>query len=148
MENYINQLIEDLRDAHARKPSPRKLKLPEDMKCLENIIDLEMSLNEQENTMESILGIPQIDFPPVEKLTEKQIILLVQEILALWRAFHYEADLPKNLPARYAYPVLVGCWKETYPLFRGNNGAWHIEFCHYEPATCPFPEAYCHCKEF
>jgi len=122
MEKYINQLIEDLREAHPRKPSPRKIELPEEMKGLEDIVDLEMSMEEQQHTMEGIFGVPQILFPPVEKLTDKQTERLVQEILDLWHIFHYEADLPKNLPARYAYPVLVKCWKKTYPLFRGSNG--------------------------
>lgn len=148
MHHYITQLIEYLQEAHSRKPSPRQLYLPEDMKGLEDIIDMEMSLKEDEHTMESIFGVPQIYFPPMEKLTDEQMESLVKGILALWRVFHYEADLPRNLPARYAYPLLVACWKKSYPLVRTGNGTWHIEFCDYEPERCPFPQEYCRCKEW
>lgn len=147
MHHYITQLIEDLREATNRKPAPRQLFLTEDMQGLEDITDLEISLEEDEHTMESIFGIPQIYFPPADKLTDEQMKLLVKEILDLWRAFHYEAVLPQNLPARYAYPILVACWKKGYPLLRGSTGTWYIEFCDYEPDNCPFPEEFCQCKK-
>lgn len=148
MQTYITQLIEHLQEAKVRKPAPRYLELPEEMQGLEDLIDLEISMEEDGPTMEALFGIPKYYFPPIERLTNDQMEQLVAAILDLWWEFHYEADLPKNIPARYAYPVLVACWKKAYPLVRASNGTWHIEFCNYEPNECPFPEEYCHCKRY
>jgi len=148
MEKYLKLLIETLREAYNQKPSPRYLELPKEMESLRDVIDMEMSMQEDEHTLESIFGVSQLYFPPVEKLTDRQVKRLVKEILALWRIYHYEADLPPGIPARYAYPVLLSCWKITYPVLKGSGGVWHIELCHYDPKECPFPQEFCQCKNY
>ena len=148
MHNYLQQLLELLSGAKTRRPRPRELHLPDDMKGLEDVIDLKMSMEEAEKTMEYIFGVERYYFPPAEKLNDEQLTLLVSAILDLWHEFHYEADLPVGLPARIVYPLLVDCWNRTFPLLRGTNGTWHVEFCHYEPAECPFPSEFCRCKEW
>jgi len=52
------------------------------MNDLDEMIDLEMSI-QKEYILEDIFGIPQQDFPPVEKLTDKQMEQLVIAILDL-----------------------------------------------------------------
>ena len=133
MQKYIEQLAEMLEEAKQNRPSPRYLELPEEMECLRDVIDLEMSLEEDEKTMEAIFGVPQIYFPPENRLSDEQISQLIESITTLWRAFHYEADFRKGeFTEREQYAKLVKCWKETYPLFRGTNGIWHIEMYDYE----------------
>ena len=133
MQKYVTQLLEMLQEAHANRPAPRYLELPEEMECLRDIIDMDMSLEEEEQTMESIFGIPQIYFPPENRLSDEQIRQLIQGILDLWYVFHYEADFRQGeFTEREQYTKLVNCWKKTYPLFRGSNGTWHIEMYDYE----------------
>ena len=133
MQTYVNQLLEMLQEAHGNRPAPRYLELPEEMECLRDVIDLEMSMEEKEHTMESIFGVPQIYFPPENRLSDEQIKQLIQGILELWRVFHYEADFRKGeFTEREQYTKLVEQWKETHPLLRGTNGTWHIEMFDYE----------------
>jgi hypothetical protein len=133
MQRYVIQLLEMLQEAKSNRPAPRYLELPEEMECLRDVIDLDLSLSEDKYTMESILGIPQMYFPPENRLSDEQIRPLIEGILDLWHEFHYEAVFRKGeFSEREQYTKLVDCWKRTYPLFRGTNGAWYIEMYNYE----------------
>lgn len=133
MQNYIQQLLEILHEAQNNRPAPRYLELPEDMEPLRDIIELEKSLEEDEQTMENIFGVPQIYFPPENRLTDEQVQQLKNGILELWSVFHYEADFRKGeFNERQQYTKLVEKWKEEMPVFRGTNGTWHIEMFDYE----------------
>ena len=90
MQKYVNQLLEMLQEAHNNRPAPRYIELPEEMECLRDIIDMEMSMEEDEKTMENIFGVPQIYFPPESRLSDEQVRQLIQGILDLWRMFQYE----------------------------------------------------------
>ncbi|MDR2466130.1 MAG: hypothetical protein LBD35_01950, partial [Prevotellaceae bacterium] len=90
MQLYVTQLLEMLHEAKQNRPSPRYLELPEEMECLRDVIDLEMSLEEEEHTMESIFGIEQIYLPPENRLSDEQIRLLIDGITDLWHEFHYD----------------------------------------------------------
>jgi hypothetical protein len=97
------------------------------------VIDAEMSMEEDEQTMESIFGVPQYYFPPEDRLSDEQIKQLIKGILDLWHVFHYEADFRRGeFTEREQYTKLVEHWKKTHPLFRGTNGSWHIEMYDYE----------------
>lgn len=133
MQNYINQLLEILQETHNNLPSPRYMELPEEMEDLWDMIEFEKSLEEDEQTMENIFGVPQIYFPPENRLTDEQIQQLIDGILELWHVFHYEADFRKGeFNERQQYTKLVEQWKEHVPAFRGSNGTWHIEMFDYE----------------
>lgn len=133
MEKYIKQLIELLKTAQDNRPTPGYLELPEEMETLRDVIELEKSLKENEQTMESIFGIPQINFPPEKRLTDEQLKLLKDAIIDLWRAFNYEADFRKGeFDERQQYTKLVEKWKASVPVYRGTNGTWHIEMFDYE----------------
>jgi hypothetical protein len=133
MQAYVNQLLEMLQEAHSNRPAPRYLGLSEEMECLRDVIDLDMSLEEDEHTMESIFGLPQMYFPPENRLSDSQIKQITGGILDLWRVFHYEAETRKGeFTDREIYTKLVDCWKKHFPLFRGTNGTWHIELYDYE----------------
>lgn len=133
MNHYITQLLEILQEAQNNRPLPRYLELPEEMEDLRDIMEIEKSLEEDEQTMESIFGVPQIYFPPENRLTDEQVRQLISGILELWRAFHYEADFRKGeYDERQQYTKLVEKWKEHVPVFRGSNGTWYIEMFDYE----------------
>jgi hypothetical protein len=133
MQKYINQLLELLKEAESNRPSPSYIELPEEMENLRDIIELEKSLEVDEQTMENIFGVPQIYFPPENRLTDEQVQLLKNGILELWSAFHYEADYVEGqFNTRQEYTKLVEHWKEHVPVYRGSNGMWHIELYDYE----------------
>ncbi|MDR1895759.1 MAG: hypothetical protein LBR10_03100 [Prevotellaceae bacterium] len=117
MQKYVDQLIEMLREAHHNRPAPRYLELPEEMKGLEDVIDLEMSMEEDEQTMESLFGVPKNYFPPENRLSDGQIQQLITEILDLWHVFHYEADIRKGeFTHREIYTKLVDHLGEGHPV--------------------------------
>jgi len=133
MQRYVDQLLEMLQEAHSNRPAPRYIEIPEELEILRDVIDLEMSMEEDARTMESIFGVPQFYFPPENRLSDGQIRQLIQGILDLWRVFQYEADFRKGeFTEREKYTKLVDKWKSSYPLLRGTNGVWHIEMFDYE----------------
>lgn len=70
---------------------------------------------------------------------------MVDEILKLWDAYNFYAELPENLPDEIAYKVLVDHFDK--PVEWVSEGTLHIEFCDYDPERCPFPEEFCKCKD-
>lgn len=133
MQKYIQQLLELLKTAHDNRPTPSYLELPEEMEALRDVIELKKSLEADEQTMENIFGVPQINFPPENRLTDEQIRQLKDGIMELWQAFNYEADFRKGeFNERQQYTKLVEKWQETVPVYRGTNGTWHIEMFDYD----------------
>ena len=109
------------------------MELPEEMEALRDVIEFEKSMEEEQQSMEHIFGVPQINFPPENRLTDEQIRQLKDGIIDLWRAFNYEADFRKGeFDERQQYTKLVEKWKETVPVIRGTNGTWHFEMYDYE----------------
>ena len=132
MQKYVDQLVETLREACGNHPGPRYIEMEGQDECLRDIIDMEMSMEEEEKTLEHIFGVPKASFPPEDRLSDEQIRQLIQGILELWRAFHYEADFRKGeFTEREQYTKLVGEWVESHPFFRGAEGTWHIEMFDY-----------------
>ena len=133
MQKYVDQLLEMLQEAHNNRPAPRYIELPEELECLRDVIDMEMSMEEDEQTMENIFGVQQIYFPPENRLSDEQVRQLIQGILDLWRVFQYEADFRRGeFTEREQYTKLVEQWKKSHPLLKGTNGTWHIEMFDYE----------------
>ena len=142
MERYINQLIDDMREAKKR-PRPQKMELPPE---LEFVRGAEEYLHGELFEMGSLFGLKKMQFPLVEKLNQEQIKKLVIEFEQLWQAFNFYSDFPDGLSNEIKYKILVDYLehKTTY-VTEGNN---HFEFCTYNPESCPFPEEFCTCKDF
>jgi len=133
MNNYISQLLETLKEVHYNRPTSHYLELPEEMEDLRGVIEMEKSLKEDEQTMESIFGVPQMYFPPEDRLTDEQVRQLTDGIVELWRVFHFVPDFRKGeFNERQQYTKLIEQWKEHVPVFRGSNGTWHIEMFDYD----------------
>ena len=127
MQHNVTQLLEMLEEAKQNRPAPLYLELPED------ISDLEMSMAEEEQTMESIFGIEQIYLPPENLLSDEQIRLLIDGITDLWHEFHYNPVFFRGeFTEREQYTKLVNYWKETVPLVRYDDSTLHIEMYDYE----------------
>ena len=143
MEKYIQQLTEDIRACKQNIPPKPYIKVTEGMECMRYAIEWE---NAASKPMKEWLGIDTSMFPGEEKLSDSQIQSLVKEMTELWQAFNFYPDLPEGLPGRIAYKLMVDHLDE--PVAWVSEGETHIEFCHYDPAECPFPKEFCYCREF
>jgi len=143
MHNYLTHLIADLRQAAKDLPVKPYYDIPPEAEGIEYVVEWE---NAKAKPMQEWFGIDKKNFPPPEKLTGDELKMMVDEILKLWEAYNFYADLPEDLPAEIAYKVLVDFFEK--PVAWVSEGSSHIEFCEYEPENCPFPPEYCWCKNF
>jgi hypothetical protein len=143
MDKYIKYLIEDIRKASKYLPLPPYLDLPEDKQALRGVIEYETTT---EKPMQEWFKLSKENFPPVGILNNRQLEILVKEILKLWNAFNFEPVLPKNLPVDMTYQLLVDYFEK--PVIWVSEGTIMIEFCEHDPQNCPFPNGYCRCTEF
>lgn len=150
MQHYLNQLLADLRDRHDKQPPPLDYRLlhpqyadvPDEMKYA---VEWEQA---PEQTFEQLLGLSADVFPPAEQLTETQMLALLEGICDLWAAWRIFPDpVLKEVPVENAYRVVRVYWREQSIIYV-SEGNTHLEFCHYEPAECPWGSAYCSCKDF
>jgi len=147
MERYIEQLIEDLRDARRFAPKQKHHDKKTKEEVWDELIEIDRIIDEEpDRPLHNIFGIDPAIFPPTEKLTNVQSQLLASEILELWNAFHIEASYPENFPLNKLYPMLVEKFKKPFLYF--PMGLTGIEFCNYNPEECPFGDEFCRCKEW
>lgn len=145
MELYVSQLLEDINEAvlrQLREEAEQNEPSAIDEKFLQT---LEASLEDPDYTMGSKLGFERIQFPPSERLSPEQLKKLTIAIKDLWRAFHYQPDLPDTLPNEIAYRLLLEKFDECHPYL--PMGTWHVEFCDYDYEKCPLGLQYCTCKK-
>ncbi len=143
LDKYLSQLIEDLRVIAKNPPPPPVLDIPGDMEALRDVIEWEHA---EEKPMKEWFGIEKDIFPDEKRLNDAQVERLCHEIIALWNSFNFYPDLPDNLPHRITYKLLIDYLDQDVAWI--STGESHIEFCHYDPGECPFPEEYCRCKDF
>ena len=142
MQRYTEQLIEDIREAKKR-PRPPKMELPPELELMRGA---EEYLHGKLYKMGNLFGLQKEQFPPSEKLDEKQIEDIIRSLTELWEAFNFIPDFPEGLPDVYKYNLLVDYL--NYETTVVSNGFNHFEFCGYDPGSCPFPEEFCTCKDF
>ena len=142
MQKYVEQLIDDMQIAQKR-PRPLKMELPSE---LEFVRGAEEYLHGDLYEMGNLFGLEKIQFPLAYKLNPKQINLLVLEFEKLWYAFNFIPDFPDGLSDAIKYKLLVDYLDHsTSFLSEGHN---HIEFCTYDPESCPLPSEFCECKNY
>ena len=148
LQPYLDGLLADLRERHGQfPPEPNLRALAPDPTYPEEVEDTIAYLYGPEYAMSELFDLGAEAFPPAAELSQDQAAALAEAILDLWRSLNIEADLPQGLPLALAYPVLVRRWGgEPVPVVR--QGRVHVAFCDYEPADCPWPEAYCACRDF
>jgi hypothetical protein len=97
--------------------------------------------------MTEAFGISADSFPSMDKLTESQAKDVNEAILNLWSVNRIYANFPENfLSQLIIYRELRKKMQEdTIRLF--PDGDTHIEFCSYEPESCPWGMDFCICKD-
>ena len=143
MNNYINQLIEIIREATTHVKPPHEIwndADPDDEIDLEDMSHVEKYIYGDEIPVSEITGIDADMLPPPEKLSYKQQALLTIELEKLLNNKHFALDFPQSFPADRRYPFIRKFWSENHVEM--SFGTSHIEFCSYEKECCPFP-GYC-----
>ncbi len=178
MEKYIQQLLYDLEQImlqrwracpphyfQAGMPSPFLMpsegweeEAGEDVEAevseAESDLDFDLTIAEMERWLEcehegsmfSAFGLEPEQFPPLDRLSDEQVEGLTFALLRLWESFNFSASFPNKTPARILYPLLLERMLEGCMVL--DDGHIGIEFCEYDPATCPFEMTYCDCREF
>jgi hypothetical protein len=163
MQKYVNQLIQDVEDVirtrwHNHTPHFYKMGIP-DPYLIEpqnigykpdkinsfekQMIEVEMYKHGDEpNNMFYHFGFSFEQFPPASILNKSQTDALTHVILRMWAAFNYTAAFPSKTPSEILYPIL--CKQMEEPKMLLSQGVIGIEFCEYDPVTCPFG-TYCNC---
>lgn len=147
MDRYIEQLIEDIRNAAEQAPQQEF-----DDSELDDEEALEMELEESERIingpfekLSDIVGVSKELLPAPDRLGESQKKQLVPELEILLNAYNFIPDYPDNVPAEMLYKAFYNIWDDEF--VRVTSGQFHIEFCDYDEATCPFPGFCDFCNE-
>ncbi len=150
MQRYIEQLIEDLREATWKVRPPHELweesgADPDDELELEDMSYIEKIMYGEAEPISEITGIDIKQLPQADKLTQQEQSILATELEKLLQYFYFYLDFPENYPAHLRYPFILKIWAEEHvALSFGEN---HIEFCDMDEEFCPFP-GYCNtCNE-
>ena len=143
MEKYVNYLLADIMAASRNVPV---LSL-EDPDEETPFISLE---EEEKNARWELLGqwlnIDKEWFPPACRLSEGQISRIVNAMNRCLCAFGFIPHFPTGLPVNKQYDILVDYLNQKVPILIYNS--YQIDFCSYEPKTCPFGSQYCQCKVY
>ena len=146
MDQYLDQLIEDLGEIVQQVPPPGAIWSGVDMTNpneTEDIAHVEQSQNGESKPLSKIVGVEKIVLPPVERLTDAQADLLCTAMVSVLSVYHFIPDFPVGLPAKLKYKVLRDHWDQEQVAVTG--GAVHIALCDCVTSACPFPPEFCDC---
>lgn len=147
MQSYINHLLADIAEACREEPETLSYTSGEnDVEAIERYFEeVEHWLeNDPEHDFSYYCGLQKEQFPPPEKLTADQmeaVSLAFEKLLFTW---NIGVDMPDKLPVSQKYSLLISVLERKVAIV--ENGFETIEFCSYDPPSCPFNE-WCTCKE-
>jgi hypothetical protein len=138
MQRYVEQLIEELRAARSIHVELPLIDLDEEFLQIPAIRAAEEFLAGPVGTLASIFKIDRKLFPPDNRLTDEQVILITSEILSLLMAHRFAADFPENIEPRDAYNALLRRWNKPIPYV--SDGHCHLEFWNDKELAKYYPE--------
>ena len=147
MQSYINHLLADIAEACREERETHSYTSGEnDVEAIERYFEeVEHWLeNDPEHDFSYYCGLQKEQFPPAEKLTDDQmeaVSLAFEKLLFTW---NIGVEMPDKLPVSQKYSLLIGVLERKVAIV--ENGFETIEFCSYDPPSCPFNE-WCTCKE-
>ncbi|MCB0608936.1 MAG: hypothetical protein KDD12_14580 [Lewinella sp.] len=139
MHPYFPHLLRDIQEASERREPqlPRK-----DEEILPPGVEAWLA-GEPLETMAEQFSLSREDFPPAIVWSEEELGRLVAALEQLWYKFHFIPEFPKNLPLTQRYDLLIEALERETPTM--EYGFFHIEFCDFNPESCPFGHDYCSC---
>ncbi len=148
MQNYLNQLVEDIEKAQAKSAPNYALLHPNHPALdygLDYIVEWEMA---ERTTFADFFSMAVEAFPPAERLTETQQKQVIEASLELWAKNRMNVVcLPEDAPTEKIYTFIVKMWRE-YKTHSTSNGTfldyWCI--CDLDLENCFWGE-HCTCKD-
>jgi len=141
MQNYISQLIGDIKEAKKRVPPE-----PEPAK---NYEEFETQMHKMENAdgipMSELFGLEQMYFPSVDKLSKEHLNTLTIELIELWLSFRIYPNFPEGLPIERQYKLMVNELNTDIHYTPGWESSY--EFCQLDTKNCVYENDFCWCKE-
>jgi hypothetical protein len=92
------------------------------------------------------IGIKKEWFPPICRLTEDQTSRIMNALSRCLYAFGFIPHFPSGLPVSKQYEVAVDYLLQRVPILVYNT--YQLDFCGYEPRSCPFGSKFCQCKVY
>ena len=145
MDTYLKQLVDDFRQSVSRIPSPKDWLAQmnaihnepiDEINCCELYID-----GSNDQILGDIVGIQQIDLPPDEKLTDKQLEYILFEFTEMLVAWHFVPCFQENVPLRLQYRLLRNTMSENHCFLPLGDSI--MDFCN---GNCPDCELNPYCS--
>jgi hypothetical protein len=125
MQNYINQLIGDLRTAKKNVPPDTELEKTESYEEFdEKMLAIETAPNV---SAKNLFGVSYKELPPSEKLTDKQMQQITDAIIYLWSYFNIDVDFRENMPIKLRYELAREKFSEDIHYMPGWSMTY--DFC-------------------
>ena len=143
MKKYLQYLLSDIEQLIEQAP------------CLPLVEGLDdddpdyLALTARPVKIGELIGLSAGVFPPEERLTDLEVIELVEAIGDLWSAWHLHWEMPPDLPVRRQYTAMVA-EMDGDPVFYHPEEGGEVYICHLAGGkTCPFhpDEEQCYCKK-
>jgi hypothetical protein len=148
MQSYINHLLSDITEAcrEEQRETFSSASGENDVEAIERYFEeVERWLEQEpEHDFSYYCGLQKEQFPPAEQLTNEQleaVSLAFEKLLFTW---NIGVEMPDKLPAAQKYNLLISVLERKVAIV--ESGFETIEFCSYDPPSCPFNE-WCTCKE-
>jgi hypothetical protein len=140
MQRYVEQLIEDLELVASNPPAHPYIESPPHLNG--NIEIAELALSPYKPFSEWT-GISEEEFPFIDQITVEEAHNINQAVFKVFAALNIELiDLPAGLPSDLLYLAIMFNW--DMPIQFLPNAGYELEFCTFDPDTCPYGE-YCEC---
>ena len=140
MQHYIDQLIEDLKEA-------KKFTIADPV-FSDDYDEFERQMLEIENAPDiqckNLIGISFEQIPPPEKLSEIQMQQLVTAITDTFETFNISVDFTERMPLILRYELLRDIFKMDIQYMPGFTH--HFDFCSGDCEECKIA-AYCDTKD-
>lgn len=140
IEQYVNQLIEDLNNATEKIIS--KPDIPDNID-IRSVKDMAELIENPFLTIEELTGISQNAFPDHIDMDGIQTRKVLKAMLELMDAFKIKIHYPAELPFEMKFEAFREGWDTTYVKHLPYSGD-DVDFCTDDPQTCPYGE-YCDC---
>ena len=136
MDDYINQLLELINSAFYTKNTNRQL--IDDDDYINEFAD--QYINGTPVEISNKTGIEKFQLPPIDKLSEEQINVLLPKIEELLLSYNWEFIFPEDVSNDVKYGFITGKWDTKHVFCK--QGIVQIETCKFDDENCPFP-AHC-----
>ena len=145
MERYLQYLHADIEALIEQAPLSQEKRWPPPYFEEDDMPDIPLRMVK----ICDLIGLPAEAFPPENRLTDLQVIELVESIDDLWTSWLLHWEIPFNLPLRKQYTALVKEFNGAPIAYHPEDGG-EIHICQFHQGKeCPFQpnDSHCNCRE-